>query len=109
VIGLRSIIKSGSTIKNSIIMGADYYEEIRPARAGEPPLGIGSNCVVDHAIVDKNARVGNGVVVTPDGKPDKCDGPPARWSDGTDKPLWYIRDGIVVIPKGAVLPDGYWV
>jgi hypothetical protein len=32
-----------------------------------------------------------------------------RWSDGTDKPLWYVRDGIVVIPKGAVLPDGMWV
>ena len=109
VIGLRSIIKSGSTIKNSIVMGADFYEENRPAKGGEPPLGIGSNCVVDHAIVDKNARVGNGVVITPDGKPDECDGPPVRWSDGSDKPLWYVRDGIVVIPKGAVLPDGMWV
>ncbi len=109
VIGLRSIIKSGSTIKNSIIMGADYYEEIRPAMKGEPALGIGSNCVVDHAIVDKNARVGNGVVITPDGKADDCDGPPVRWADGTEKPLWYVRDGIVVIPKGAVLPDGMWV
>ena len=109
IIGLRSIIKSGSTIKNSIVMGADYYEEVRPAREGEPPLGIGSNCVVDHAIVDKNARIGNGVVITPDGKGDHCDGPPVRWSDGTEKPLWYVRDGIVVIPKGAVLPDGMWV
>jgi glucose-1-phosphate adenylyltransferase len=109
VIGLRCIIKSGSTIKNSVVMGADYYEEIRPARRGEPPLGIGSNCVVDHAIVDKNARVGNGVVITPDGKPDTCDGPLVAWGDGTQKPLWYIRDGIVVIPKGAILPDGMWV
>ena len=109
VIGLRSIIKSGSTIKNSIVMGADYYEEVRPGRAGEPPLGIGSNCVVDHAIVDKNARVGNGVVITPDGKGNECDGPPVRWSDGSEKPLYYVRDGIVLIPKGAVLPDGMWV
>jgi glucose-1-phosphate adenylyltransferase len=109
VIGLRCIIKGGSTIKNSVVMGADYYEEIRPASPGEPPLGIGLNCVVDHAIVDKNARVGNGVVITPDGKADNCDGPPVAWSDGTLKPLWYIRDGIVVIPKGAVLPDGMWV
>jgi len=109
VIGLRSIIKSGSTIKNSIVMGADYYEEVRPAKAGEPPLGIGMNCVVDHAIVDKNARIGNGVVITPDGKGEHCDGPVVRWSDGTDKPLWYVRDGIVVIPKAAVLPDGMWV
>ena len=109
VIGLRSIIKSGSTIKNSVVMGADYYEEIRPGAAGEPPLGIGENCVVDHAIVDKNARIGNGVVITPDGKADHCDGACVRWSDGTEKPLWYIRDGIVVIPKGAVIPHGYWV
>ena len=109
VVGLRCIIKSGSTIKNSVVMGADYYEENRPASEGEPPLGIGSNCVVDHTIVDKNARVGNGVVITPDGKPDHCDGPPVRWNDGTEKPLWYVRDGIVVIPKGAVLPDGMWV
>lgn len=109
VIGLRSIIKSGSTIKNSIVMGADYYEEIRPAGHGEPALGIGSNCVVDKAIVDKNTRIGNGVVITPDGKEENCDGPAVRWADGTDKPLWYVRDGIVIIPKGAVLPDGMWV
>jgi glucose-1-phosphate adenylyltransferase len=109
VVGLRSIIKSGSTIKNSIVMGADYYEETRPGKEGEPPLGIGSNCVVDHAIVDKNARVGNGVVITPDGKGEDCDGPAVRWSDGSEKPLWYVRDGIVLIPKGAVLPDGMWV
>jgi len=109
VIGLRSIIKSGSTIKNSVVMGADYYEELRPAKPGEPALGIGSNCVVDQAIVDKNTRVGNGVVITPDGKADNCDGPLVKWSDGSEKPLWYVRDGIVVIPKGAVLPDGMWV
>jgi glucose-1-phosphate adenylyltransferase len=109
VVGLRSIIKSGSTIKNSVVMGADYYEELRPAREGEPALGIGSNCVVDMAIVDKNARIGNGAVITPDGKEPNCDGPPVRWSDGGDKPVWYVRDGIVIIPKGAVIPDGMWV
>jgi glucose-1-phosphate adenylyltransferase len=109
VVGLRCIIKSGSTIRNSVLMGADYYEELRPAKPGQPPLGIGSNCVVDQAIVDKNTRIGNGVVITPDGKSDHCDGPPVRWSDGSEKPLWYVRDGVVVIPKGAVLPDGMWV
>jgi glucose-1-phosphate adenylyltransferase len=109
VIGLRSIIKSGTTIKNSCVMGADYYEDVVAAAAGQPSLGIGSNCVVDKAIVDKNARIGNGVVVTPEGKEDNCDGPAVRWADGSEKPLWYVRDGIVIIPKSAVLPDGMWV
>ena len=109
VIGIRSIIKSGSTIKNSVVMGADYYEGIRPARDGEPPMGIGENCIVDHAIIDKNARIGNGVVITPEGKPDNADGPDEPWPDGVARPRWYIRDGIVVIPKGAVVPDSTWV
>lgn len=106
VIGVRSNIRSGTTIKNSVIMGADYYEENVPD--GLPPLGIGENCVIDHAIIDKNARIGNGVVITPEGKGDHCDGPPARWPDGKDKPLWYIRDGIIIVPKNAVIPDGTW-
>jgi glucose-1-phosphate adenylyltransferase len=109
IVGVRSIIKSGTTIKNSVLMGADYYEELRPAAHGEPALGIGSNCVIDKAIVDKNTRIGNGVVITPDGKEDNFDGPPVAWADGSEKPLWYIRDGIVVVPKGAVIPDGMWV
>lgn len=109
VIGVRCIIREGSTIKNSVVMGADYYEENRPAGPGEPPLGIGENCVVDNAIIDKNVRIGTGVVVTPEGKGDNCDGPAVPWADGTNRPLWYIRDGIVIIPKGAVIPDGSWV
>jgi glucose-1-phosphate adenylyltransferase len=90
-------------------MGADYYEEIRPARAGEPPLGIGENCIVDHAIIDKNARIGNGVVITPEGKPENADGPAEPWPDGVARPRWYIRDGIVIVPKGAVIPEGSWI
>jgi glucose-1-phosphate adenylyltransferase len=109
VIGVRCIIRSGSTIKNSVVMGADYYEETRPAQPGEPPLGIGDNCVVDHAIIDKNARIGTGVVITPEGKEDNCDGPIVEWGDGSHRPLWYIRDGIVIVPKGAVIPEGSWV
>jgi glucose-1-phosphate adenylyltransferase len=108
VIGVRSIIRSGSTIKNSVVMGADYYEETQPSAEGQPPLGIGENCVVDHAIIDKNARIGNGVVITPEGKGDHCDGPAVRWIDGKEKPLWYVRDGIIIVPKNAVIPDGTW-
>ena len=109
VIGIRSIIQSGSTIKNSVVMGADYYEGIRSKREGDPLLGIGENCIVDHAIIDKNTRIGDGVVITPEGKSDNEDGPAELWPDGGMRPRWYIRDGIVVIPKGAVIPDGTWV
>ncbi len=97
VIGIRSYIKPGTTIRNSIIMGADFYDADHASRGG-PELGIGRNCVIDMAIIDKNARIGDGVVITPDGKPDNFDGP-----------NYYIRDGIVVVPKGGVIPDGAWI
>jgi glucose-1-phosphate adenylyltransferase len=98
VIGIRSYIKSGTTIRNSIILGADFYDVDNGHPFEGPELGIGRNCVVDHAIIDKNARIGDGVVITPEGKPDNSDGP-----------NYYIRDGIVIIPKGAVITDGTWV
>ena len=99
VIGVRSVIESGATIRNSFIMGADYYEDEAPDKTpGAPPLGIGRNAVIDRAIIDKNARIGQGVVITPDGKAPNVDGD-----------NFYIRDGVVVIPKGAVIPDGSWI
>jgi glucose-1-phosphate adenylyltransferase len=83
-------------------MGADYYEdEISQAfkDAGpRPPIGIGKNSVIDRAIIDKNARIGEHVVITPDGKAPNVDGA-----------NYYIRDGVVVIPKNAVIPDGTWI
>jgi glucose-1-phosphate adenylyltransferase len=98
VIGIRSYIKSGTTIRNSIILGADFYDVDNATPSDGPELGIGRNCVIDHAIIDKNARIGDGVVITPQGK-----------ADNTDGQHYYIRDGIVIIPKGAVIPDGTWV
>jgi glucose-1-phosphate adenylyltransferase len=96
VIGLRSVIESGATIRNSVLIGADFYEgEGPPPAPGNPPLGIGRNAVIDGAIIDKNARIGDGVVITPEGKPANVDG-------GN----YYIRDGVVVVPKGAVISDG---
>ncbi len=97
VIGIRSYIKSGTTVRQSIIMGADFYDADNANRGG-PELGIGKNCVIDHAIIDKNARIGDGCVITPDGKPDNFDGP-----------NYYVRDGIVVVPKGASIPAGTWI
>src|SRR5437867_2742333 len=96
VIGIRSIIQSGATIRNSIIMGADYFE--LDGDSSEPPIGIGRNCVIDRAIIDKNARIADGVVVTPEGKPSNF-----------DSESYFIRDGIVVVPKNATIPPGFWI
>jgi len=99
VVGIRSIIRSGSTVKNTILMGADYYDDdVTDAPAGAPPIGIGRNCIIDHAIIDKNARIGDGVVISPEGKSQDFDG------DG-----YYVRDGIVVIPKNSVIAPGTWI
>ncbi len=98
VVGIRSIIQSGATIRNSIVMGADYFEQDGPERDGAPPIGIGRNCVIDRAIIDKNARIADGVVITPEGKPPDFD------ADN-----YFIRDGIVVVPKNAVIPAGFWI
>jgi glucose-1-phosphate adenylyltransferase len=99
VIGVRSIIQTGATIRNSIVMGADYYEtDPSSAERGLPPIGIGRNCVIDRAIIDKNARIADGVVITPEGKPPDL-----------DAGNYFIRDGIVVVPKNAVIPAGFWI
>jgi len=98
VIGIRSIIQSGATIRNSVVMGADYFEHNRPGRADVPPIGVGRNCVIDRTIIDKNARIADDVVITPEGKPANL-----------DAENYSIRDGIVVIPKNAVIPAGFWI
>jgi len=98
VIGVRSYIGSGTTIRNSIVMGADFYDANEKENKSGPELGVGKNCVIDHAIIDKNARIGDGVVITPEGKPDNYDGE-----------HYFVRDGIVIVPKNAVIPTGSWV
>ena len=99
IIGIRSRIESGAVIRNSIIMGLDDYEssdEVQAVNAkGLPPLGIGKNTFIEKAIIDKNARIGDNVHISPEGKPENYDG------EG-----YYIRDGIVVVPKGGVIRNG---
>jgi glucose-1-phosphate adenylyltransferase len=96
IIGIRSVIESGSSIRNSVLMGADFYQGEHPqSKLDGPLLGIGRHCVIEGAIIDKNARIGDGVVITAEGKPANVDGE-----------NYYIRDGVVVIPKGAVIPSG---
>jgi glucose-1-phosphate adenylyltransferase len=98
VIGIRSIIQSGATIRDSVVMGADYFEQDRPGAPDMPPIGVGRNCVIDRAIIDKNARIADGVVITPEGKPLNL-----------DAENYFIRDGVVVVPKNAVIPAGFWI
>ena len=94
VIGLRSQVQDGAVIKKTVIMGADYYEDERYIE-GHTPIGIGENCQIEGAIIDKNARIGPGVIIK-------------SFPPGTDEDHdnWFIRDGIVVIPKSVVIPDG---
>lgn len=98
VMGVRSIIESKTEITDTVVMGADFFERNRFSSArqqGVPPIGIGSNCRIRRAIIDKNARIGNDVVIDPAGKPSDLD------ADN-----FFIRDGIVVIPKNAIIPSG---
>ncbi len=99
LIGIRSIIKEGSVLRDVVMMGADAYESESDKQAnlakGIPEIGIGHHCHITHAIIDKNARIGNDVRISPEGKPAEM--------DGTN---FYIREGIVCIPKNAVVPNG---
>jgi len=93
IIGLRSVIGKGCKISRSVLMGADYYEdEDSTARI---KIGIGDGTQIDRAIVDKNARIGKNVSI----KNLKN----LRAHDGDN---YFIRDGIVIITKNAIIPDG---
>jgi glucose-1-phosphate adenylyltransferase len=99
VIGIRSRVGRGTRIEDALVLGADEYEsleEIDRAQAkGLPPVGIGEDCHIRRAIIDKNARVGRGVRILNEAGEQEKDGE-----------SWFIRDGIVIVPKGGVIPDG---
>ena len=99
VVGIRQRIGSECKIRRSVLMGADYFEtpaqRQENARANLPDIGIGGGSVIEDAIIDKNVRIGRRVTIRATGKPAEMDGP-----------NFYVRDGIVIIPKGAVVPDG---
>src|SRR5688572_2432917 len=101
IIGLRSRIDGGVRIENSILMGSDFYESIDEIKGnierGIPYLGIGKNTNVRRAIIDKNVRIGKDVVLLNEAGVDHADGP---------ERAYYIRDGIIIVPKGATVPDG---
>ncbi len=93
VVGIRAVVGRGSVIEHSYIMGADYYDRETPV--GQPGLGIGRDCYIKNAIVDKNVRIGDGSYLSPEGKP-----------ENVTSDLYVIRDGIMVIPKNTVIPAG---
>ena len=100
LIGLRSVIGQNSSIKHSVMMGADFYQNDPRAATNSssiPPIGIGSGSIVEGAIIDKNCRIGKNVVVRL---------PSENVPDGRCGPV-VIRDGVIVIPKNTVLPDGW--
>lgn len=101
ILGLRSRIDQGVRIENSIIMGSDFFESISEIRAnidrGLPHIGIGSNTAIRNAIVDKNVRIGRDVKLLNAAGLTEFDA-----KDGS----YYIRDGIIIVPKNGVIADG---
>jgi len=99
IVGVRSLVGSGTVLQRVVGMGCDAYESRESIehheREGTPRMGIGQNCRIENTIIDKNARIGDGVVISPQGKPDTV-----------DHDLYYIRDGIVIVPKSGVIPHG---
>jgi glucose-1-phosphate adenylyltransferase len=99
VVGLRSVIGAEANIQSSVLMGADFYEtddeRLENRRLARPDVGIGENAVIKGAIIDKNARIGRNVTIRyiPD-RPDE------------ETEHWVARDGIVIVPKNAVVADG---
>ncbi|MFN7675307.1 glucose-1-phosphate adenylyltransferase [Flavobacterium sp.] len=102
VVGIRSRIGYGSTIIDSYLMGNDYYQNIDEIRTnnanGIINIGIGERCFISNTIVDKNCRIGNDV---------RLNG--GKHLEDTNTNLYTIKDGIIVVKKGAILPDGFTV
>jgi glucose-1-phosphate adenylyltransferase len=101
VMGHRSIVRSGSLLEGVVMLGADFYEHGQEMdenlAARRPHVGIGHDCHIERAIIDKNARIGSKVrIASHEGQPDSEDA----------RGRWYVRDGIVVIPKNAIIDEG---
>ena len=100
VVGIRSRLGHGTTVVNAYIMGNDYYETLEvmeeSLQKGIPRIGIGERCYIKDAIIDKNCRIGNDVRIIG-----------GKHLENTDHPLYSVKDGIIVVKKGAILHDGF--
>lgn len=101
IFGLRSRIDKGTRIESSIIMGSDFFESIEEIQnnvaGGVPHIGIGQNTVIRRAIIDKNTRIGNNVQLINKNNVETADG---------ENGSYYIREGIIIVPKNATIADG---
>lgn len=101
VIGLRCRIGKNVVIRNSVILGSDFYETpadlATDAARGAPPLGIGEGTIIEGAIIDKNVHIGRRARIVNE----------HRWTDTADCPRFMVRDGVAVVPRGAIVPDGW--
>lgn len=99
VLGIRSYVGDGSKLSEVVMMGADYYEtpeqQAANAARGIFNIGVGRNCEIEHTIIDKNARIGDNVKLSAAGKTD------GEYAHGV-----IVRDGVLVVPKGAIIPSG---
>jgi glucose-1-phosphate adenylyltransferase len=96
VVGIRASIGAGTQIARSILLGADYYEAPEDADTDQQvPIGVGRNVLLDRVIVDKNARIGDGARLVNEARVDRADGPG-----------YYIRNGIIVVPKDGLIAAG---
>ena len=99
VVGIRSLIGEDVELEHAMIMGADFYEDEDDheynRQTGIPDIGIGKGSIIRKAIIDKNAHIGAGVRILNEERVQNFDGPG-----------YYVRDGIIIVPKNGVLPDG---
>jgi glucose-1-phosphate adenylyltransferase len=99
VVGVRSVIKEGAVFRNVVMMGGDYFEDDEDRQQNRdlqrPDIGVGRNCHIENAIIDKNARIGDNVRLSPEGKPD-------MYEEGDV----IVRDGVLLVVKNGVVPDG---
>ena len=94
IVGLRAIVRPGSVIERSILMGANSFEVADPKR-GSLPVGVGRDCVIRNAILDTNCRIGEGCQLTNE-----------RGVEDEDGDFYSIKGGVIVIPRGAEVPPG---
>ncbi|MBD3289560.1 glucose-1-phosphate adenylyltransferase, partial [candidate division KSB1 bacterium] len=101
IVGMRGVVREGTEFRNVVMVGADFYEGeeeqvvVKNSKKTEPALGIGRNCYIENAIIDKNVRIGDGVTIKSKKEEDDYQGE-----------YFWVRDGITVIPKGVVIPPG---